>query len=249
MSGLIIFILGSAVGSFLNVVLYRLHEGKFFWKGRSFCPKCGKQIAWYDNIPILSFLMLRGKCRHCRKSISWQYPLIELTTAGVFLWLFLIFGLTLDFFVFTVLSCFLIVIFVYDLLHYLILDEVVIPAAIFALFANLYTGHGFWNLILAVFLGGGFFLAQFLISKGRWIGGGDVRLGALMGLTLGFPMVLIALFVAYFAGAFTGLILIIFNHKKMSSKVPFGTFLTAATFITFLYGQQLLSWYLNLINY
>ena len=157
--------------------------------------------------------------------------------------------MTVEFFTLIIFSSFLIIIFVYDLKYYLILDEVVIPAAIFAFLVNLSLGLSFWNLALAGLIGGGFFLIQFLISKGRWIGGGDIRLGVLMGLMLGFPLILVAFFVAYLVGAIVGLVLISLGKKKMSSQIPFGTFLSAATFFTFLYGQEFFDWYLNLINY
>jgi len=245
----IIFIFGLAIGSFLNVVILRLNNQKSFLAGRSICPKCKEQIKWYDNIPLLSFLILRGRCRYCQKNIPLQYPLVEFTTAIIFVWQYFHFGFSSRFLLSLVLSSFLVVIFVYDLKHYLILDKVVLPAMVIAFFGNLYLGLGFWNLILGAIIGSSFFALQFFISKGKWVGGGDIRLGALMGLILGWKFLLIALFLAYLIGAVFGLILIALNKKKMSSQVPFGPFLAAATFITLLYGQELLNWYSNLVYY
>lgn len=247
MKALIIFIFGLAIGSFLNVVILRIGKKKSFFKGRSLCSHCLKTLAWFDNIPLLSFVSLAGRCRYCRKRISWQYPLVELASALIFVWLYQRFGLTFQFFAYAILSCFLLVIFIYDLKHYLILDRVVLPAMVIAFFANLYLGFGFWNLALGAVLGSGFFALQFFVSKGKWVGGGDIRLGALMGLMLGWKFLLVALFIAYFIGAVFGIILMALKQKKMSSAIPFGPFLTGATFIALLYGQDLLNWYLGLL--
>ncbi len=245
---LIIFSLGLIIGSFLNVVLWRLHQGESLLTPRSYCPKCKKRINWSDNIPILSFLALRGRCRYCRSKISLQYPLVELVTGIVFLWLYLEFGLTAKFFSLVIFSGFLIVIFVYDLKYYLILDRITVPAMVIAVLANLYLGLSFWQLFWGGLLGGGFFLIQFLVSSGKWIGDGDIRLGILMGLMLGGKMLIVGLFLAYLVGAVFAIILVARGKKKMSSQIPFGTFLSLSTFFTFLYGQQILDWYLNLIN-
>lgn len=247
MISVIIFIFGLVIGSFLNVVIFRLEAKKSFLFGRSICPACQKTISWYDNIPLVSFLILAGRCRHCKKSISWQYPLVEFFTAVIFTWLYWQFGLSLKFFALAVISDFLLIIFIYDLKYYLILDRVAVPAIIFAFLANLYLGLGFWGLILGAIIGGGFFGLQFFISKGQWVGDGDIRLGILMGLILGWKFLLVALFLAYIIGAIFGLALIFLNKKKMSSAVPFGPFLVTATFITIIYGQALLNWYLNLL--
>ena len=244
-----VFIFGLAIGSFLNVVIYWLDKKKSFLKGRSACPYCRQKIAWYDNVPLLSFLLLGGRCRHCRKNISRQYPLVELATGAIFVLLFRRFGLSPQFSVFLLFSCFLLVIFVYDLKHYLILDKVVIPAMVLAFFASWYLGLGLGNMISGALIGGGFFGLQFFLSQGKWVGDGDIRLGALMGLMLGWQLLLVALFLAYLIGAVFGLILIALNKKQMSSPIPFGPFLAFATFIVFIYGRALLEWYLNLVYY
>ncbi|MFA5021900.1 MAG: prepilin peptidase [Patescibacteria group bacterium] len=242
-----IFILGLIVGSFLNVVILRLGTKKSFFTGRSQCPCCGKKIAAYDNIPLVSFILLRGHCRNCKKNISWQYPLIELLTAFIFVWFSLRFGLTAQFLIYSIFSSFLIVIFVYDLKNYLILDQITIPAMVIAFFSSLYLGLGLGNIILAAIIGSGFFALQYFISKGKWVGDGDIRLGALMGLMLGWKFLLVALFLAYIIGSIFGLTLILVGKKKMSSAVPFGPFLTLGTFIALIYGQSILNWYFNLL--
>lgn len=242
----IILIFGLLIGSFLNVVIFRLEAKKSFLFGRSICPSCQKTIGWYDNIPLISFLVLAGRCRHCQKKISWQYPLVEFFTALIFSCLYWHFGLSLKFFVLAIISCFLLIIFVYDLKYYLILDRVAVPAIVIAFLANLYFGLGFWNLIFGAMIGGGFFALQFFVSRGKWVGDGDIRLGILMGFILGWKYLLVALFLAYIIGAICGLVLIAIDKKKMSSAVPFGPFLVLATFITIIYGRDLLNWYLNL---
>ncbi|MFA6255504.1 MAG: prepilin peptidase [Patescibacteria group bacterium] len=249
MEALFVLFFGLVIGSFLNVVICRLGHKKSFIAGRSACPKCHKKIVWYDNIPLLSYLILQGRCRQCGKSISWQYPSVELATAIIFLCLFLNFGLSAQFFVALIFSSFLLVIFVYDLKHYLILDQVIIPAAVIAFLANIFLGFSIWSLIIAALVGAGFFALQFIVSSGQWVGDGDIRLGALMGLMLGWPLLLVALFLAYLIGAIFGLILIALNKKKMSSQIPFGPFLSGATFLTFIYGQDLLNWYFHLIYF
>ena len=249
MVSIFIFIFGLLIGSFLNVIIFRLNQKKTFIFGRSACPNCKKEIFWQDNIPLVSFLILGGKCRHCKKSISLQYPIVELITAVIFSLFYFYFGVGLQLLIYLIFSSFLVIIFVYDLKHYLILDKVTIPAMFFAFLASLYLGISFTSLILGAVVGACFFALQFFLSKGKWVGDGDIRLGALMGLMLGFKLVLVALFLSYILGATIGLILIFSNRKKMSSQVPFGPFLVAGTFIALLYGQQLLNWYLNLVYF
>jgi len=136
-----------------------------------------------------------------------------------------------------IIASFLIIIFVYDLKYYLILDKVSIPLIIIALIFNLVLGMSFYNLLIGGLVGGGFFLVQYLISRGRWIGGGDIRLGIAMGIILGWPGVLLALFLAYLIGSVGAVILLALKKKKWGSEIPLGTFLTVATFIWLLYGD------------
>jgi prepilin signal peptidase PulO-like enzyme (type II secretory pathway) len=247
MNSLIFFIFGTIIGSFLNVVIFRLNIRKSFLGGRSFCPKCKKEIAWFDNVPILSFILLAGACRQCKKKISWQYPAVELAAGVIFMLIYRQFGLSYETLAYLVFSGFLIVIFVYDLKYLLILDKVSVPAIITALILNIMLGRVLGDLLLGALIGAGFFAAQYFFSRGKWVGDGDIRLGALMGLMLGWKLLLVALFLAYIIGAAYGLAAIALNKKKMGSQVPFGPFLTLATLIALLYGPGILNWYLNLI--
>ncbi len=265
---LIVFIFGLLIGSFINCLVYRLHIKKSFIHGRSFCPHCKHQLAWYDNLPLISYIFLKGKCRYCKKTISIQYPLVEFITAILFLIIFIqqfnqlnynllafdSLGLLklVSYFIF---CTFLIIIFIYDFKYYLILDKVVFPAILISLLLNIiissqYQLFNFWsylgNLLLAALIIGGFFFLQFVISKGKWIGGGDIRLGILMGVILGWPNALLALILGYVIGSVIGIGLIVFGNKKFKSQVPLGTFLTVSTFISLLWGTQLVNWYLNI---
>lgn len=252
---ILVFIIGSAVGSFLNVVICRLPEKRSIVKGRSCCPYCQTAIKLRDLIPILSFFLLRGKCRQCRKKISWQYPIIELVSGLLFVFLAWQHQLPVNFdnaFFYRniVFVAALIVIFVTDLRYYLIFQAVTIPVMFFALIANtfLYSYSGDWlttlsYLVLAGAISGGFFFLQYYLSKGKWIGGGDVYLGLLMGFMLGVQNVLLALFIAYIIGAIVSVFLLLFRRKKLKSQVPFGVFLSLATFIALSWGDVILNWY------
>jgi len=245
-----VFLFGLEVGSFLNCVIYRLYTGESFLKGRSYCPHCKHILSWQDLIPIFSFLILKGKCRYCQKPISWQYPLVELSTAILFLFIFQrSFGGDWVSVLFNwVITAFLIIIFVYDLRHYIIPDKIIYPAIGIAFLYQLFES---WNLksnlnpLLAAFGAAAFFLFIVLISKGRWMGVGDIKLAFFMGLFLGFPNILVALFFAFFIGAIIGIGLIISGKKTLKSEVPFGPFLVTGTFITLFFGNQIINWYLS----
>lgn len=246
-----ILIFGLCVGSFLNVVIWRVYKGITLF-GRSVCQTCGKIIVWYDNIPVISFFVLRGQCRKCKKGISWQYPLVEMSAGILFILAYIhsagrfsnfssegLFTFLRD----IVFISFLIVIFVQDLKWYVILDTITLPLGVLALFFNIALGYDWKGVVLGGIIGGGFFLTQFLISRGRWIGGGDIRLGAVMGLMLGWKLVLAALLAAYIAGAIVAVILLALGKKQWSSRIPFGTFLSLATVVMLLYGDVFLEGY------
>jgi len=252
---LFIFLLGLCIGSFLNCTIYRLEQEKKI-TGRSFCPHCKHMLSWKDLFPIFSFLFLRGKCRYCRKKIGIQYPLVELAAGLIFLLVFMFQVSSFNFqeimqlcFMLYVLSS-MIVIFVYDLKHYLIPDKVLIPAIVVGVIYRVFEFFAFSSPIggylLAAIIASGFFFVIFVISRGQWIGFGDVKLAVLMGLALGMPYVLVALFLAFFFGAIIGVIMLALEKKSLKSQICFGPFLILGTFITMFWGLQLLNWYLNL---
>ncbi|MFA6525251.1 MAG: prepilin peptidase [Patescibacteria group bacterium] len=238
-----VFIFGLIIGSFLNVVVYRMKNKKDFLKGRSFCTHCKKTLSAIDLIPLLSFILLLGKCRYCRKKISWQYPLVEFSTGLVFLILYLKFGFSLEFYIYSLYSVFLIIIFVYDLLYYLVLDSVSMPAIIVGFIGSLVLGLSLTNIIIGGIIGLTFFLLQFVISKGKWIGGGDLRLGLMCGFMVGWPKILPLLVVTYVSGAIISVSLLATKKKKWQDSVPLGIFLTLATLVVLLFGDQIIDWY------
>jgi len=257
---LIVFIFGLVVGSFLNCVIYRLETGGSFLKGRSFCPHCKHTLCCWDLIPIFSFLILKGKCRYCQQKISFQYPLVEIATGLLFLQIFNFsaFGEPVvgwqfyqnlpSTFYLLLITCFLIIIFVYDLKHFIIPDKVIFPAIIIALLYNLYQQLITLNFLYAAFGAAIFFLAIVLVSRGKWMGLGDVKLAFFMGLLLGFPNILVALFLAFLIGAIIGIGLILAKRKHLKSELPFGPFLVTGTFIALFWGQAIAYWYLNLFS-
>lgn len=252
---LVIALLGLAIGSFLNVVIGRLRSGETGWRSRSQCPDCHAVLRPSDLVPLFSFVVLRGRCRSCQKPISWQYPIVEFATAALFLAAFWLHGgstglqigpsmLLRDWLFIAGLT----IVFTVDLRDMVVFDSVTIPLAIIAFIFNLALGADPVNLLLAAVVGGGFFLLQYVISRGRWIGGGDIRIGAMMGLMLGFPGVLLALFLSYVGGAAAALVLLAAGKAKWSSQMAFGTFLSAATVLVLFFGQGLLAWYASLLS-
>lgn len=249
------------MGSFLNCLIYRLHTGESMMT-RSHCPKCKAKISWYDNIPVFSYILLLGKCRHCRERISLQYPAVELAVGVLFMLAFqpmagppwtgnpqIYLSLFKSLFVISIMT----IIFIYDLKWYLIEDRVTLPAMAVVLIINSVLGimngdlqKSLFEMLISGIIGGGFFLIQFIVSDGKWIGGGDIRLGFLMGLILPWPHILTALMLAYVAGSFVAIFLILIGKKKLGSKLPFGVFLSTATIIAMFYGDFLVNWYFNL---
>ena len=252
----LVFLFGLCIGSFLNCAIYRLEQNQSFLGGRSYCPECKHNLVWLDLIPVLSFLFLKGRCQYCCKKISIQYPLVEISVAIVFLLItnyqlpiFNAIDLINLAFLFYIASS-LIVIFVYDLKFYLIPDKVLFPAIfitfLYRIVNSILIGNwelGIGNYFLAVVIASGFFLFIYLISRGQWMGFGDVKLAILLGLTLGCPNILVGLFLAFFLGAIIGLILIFFDKKGLKSEVPFAPFLIIGTLIAMLFGNQIINWY------
>ena len=252
--GIIFFILGLIIGSFLNCFIWRKYKGESLW-GFSRCLSCHKNIKWYDNIPVLSFLLLRGRCRFCRVKIPWHYPLLELITGLLFFFSFYhqsqlpSFSFpSLAFFLLVI--SFLIIIFVFDLRWMVIPVDLLLGGAIFIFLFQLYLGTSFLNIILSVFLGLAFFAFQFFLSRGKWIGEGDLWLGGFLGLVFSSPsLTLLFIFLSYIIGGVVSLVLIISTHKKLGEKIPLGVFMALAALIILFFGQDLLSWYLCLLGF
>lgn len=237
---LAVFIFGLIVGSFLNCVIYRSGIGLSYITGRSMCPKCKHQLSWKDNIPLISFLLLKGKCRYCRKKISLQYPLVELSTAILFTLAVVIKGnnpvelITSFWIIGTFLAIFMI-----DLLSGIIPDELILAAIIVSIPYSLILVP--YSLITA-FVSFLVFFGIYLITSGKGMGFGDVKLALLIGFILGFPSSVFALYLAFLTGALAGVILIISHRKKIKQAIPFGPFLCFSCLIFFFFGNQISSW-------
>ncbi|MBI1961427.1 MAG: prepilin peptidase [Parcubacteria group bacterium] len=244
----ILFVLGAAWGSFLNVVACRLQAGQQFLEGRSVCARCRRKLHWHDLVPVVSFLALWGKCRFCKKRISAQYLLSELGTGALFvLGAGMVFS-PLSSLLYLAVVSFFVVLFVYDLRTYVIPDKIVIPGIIVIGALNALAAGPAVPLLLGALLGGLWFLAQFLVSRGRWVGGGDIRLGVLMGALLGYPMVFLGLGIAYVGGSIIALVLIAARLTTFKSRLPFATLLLPAAFAAWLWGEAIWAWYRTIIG-
>lgn len=251
----IVAVLGLLIGSFLNVVIGRLRSGETGWRSRSRCPECHAVLRPSELVPIASFLALRGRCRSCSKPISWQYPMVEFTTMLLFLTAFWLRGgdagvlggslllMARDWVFIAALT----VIFVIDLRDMVVFDSVTLPMVVIAFLFNLAAGADPLNLFLASLAGAGFFLFQYAVSRGRWIGGGDIRIGGMMGMMLGFPGVVLALFAAYIIGALAALGLLASGKARWSGQMAFGTFLSVGTLLALFFGQRIMAWYASML--
>ncbi len=242
-------VVGLAIGSFLNVVIARLPEGRTLG-GRSACPHCNATIAWYDNIPLLSFGLLRRRCRRCRGPISWRYPIVEAVTGALFGFSYWRFGPTADFLVAVVFLSGLIAITAIDLDHMIIPDVISLPGTVVGLVANLATGRVSWlDSLLGIAAGAGIFVAVIAgysaVMKQEGMGWGDVKLGAMLGAFLGWKVVLVSIFIGVLLGGALAAVLLSMDLRNRKVPVPFGPFLAFGGTIGFFWGERLLAWYLG----
>lgn len=295
----ILIVFGLVFGSFVNALVWRLHQQELASKklkvhnvrkavkakllstfhfplstksdnlsivhGRSMCPECRHELSALDLVPVFSWLYLRGKCRYCHKPISIQYPLVELITAGLFVasyvwWPSTVSSLlsTMQFATWLLILIGLVSLTVYDLRWMLLPNRLIYPisglAAVFALI-NVYFANApvtaLINTALAVLVGGGIFYVIFQVSSGKWIGGGDVRLGWMLGLLVATPAkAVLMIFLASVIGSLVSLPLLARGKLKIKASIPFGPFLIAGAIITVLFGADILNWYTNtLIGY
>jgi leader peptidase (prepilin peptidase)/N-methyltransferase len=255
-------LLGLLIGSFLNVVIARLPEGRSVWGPRSACPGCGVTIAWYDNIPLLSFLLLAGRCRHCRMAIPWRYPIVEAATGGAFALAWgVLGGPTPAFAAGAVLLAMLVAITAIDLRHQIIPDVITLPGIALGVLAGPATGRlgaalpwagaagspllaAVADSLLGIAVGGGIFLVIILASGGG-MGGGDMKLGAMLGAFLGWKLALLALLLAVVTGGVVAIGLLLLGRRGRKDAIPFGPFLALGGAVAFLWGTPLLHWYLG----
>ena len=254
--GLYSILFGLILGSFLNVCIYRLPRGQSVAVPRSYCPDCGRFIRWYDNIPLLSFLWLKGKCRFCNKKIPLRYPLVEAIT-GIFSCLvYLKFGGGLAYlFYFLLLAAPLIAITFIDLEHRIIPDSLSLPGILTGTLASFFLSglpgtKALINSLTGILAGGGaLFLVSWFYEKLRHqegIGGGDVKLAAMLGAFFGWKGVFAVLLFSSVLGSLTGLLFMIVFKKGLKFAIPFGPFLAAGSLLYLFYGGEILGWYLGL---
>ena len=215
-------------------------------------------MGWFENIPLLSYVFLRRQCLTCHKKIPLHYTIVEFGTALALVVifhhhvndlggrdLFSEWHVLRDVFFLTI----LLVTLIYDYLYGEVLIRMTAMGIIIGFLVNLIPlHHSAFSMLIGMVVAAGFFLLQYLVSRGRWIGGGGIWIGAMIGVWLGWPQVLVALFLAYILGAFTGIILLVLKKKEMSSTLPFGIFLSVATFITIYFGDAIVQWYLYLLK-
>lgn len=235
-------ILGLIVGSFLNVVIFRLNTGRTLG-GRSMCFSCGKTLSWYELVPLVSYVFQRGRCLGCKSRISPQYFLVELLTGVIFLALYLKFYIDSEFFIYCIISALLIVIGVYDYHHKIIPDKVVYPLIIVSLLTNIYIfPFSFYSinfLIGPIFFS--FFGLIWLISKGTWMGFGDAKLSLAVGWFLGATAGVLAMLVAFWVGAIVGILMLALKRSSITinHEIPFAPFIVFGAFVGLLFDLNI----------
>ncbi|UCE18353.1 MAG: prepilin peptidase [Gemmatimonadota bacterium] len=254
----LIFCLGLAIGSFLNVCIYRIPAQKSLIRPGSHCCHCEAPIRPYDNIPLVSFLILGGRCRRCRAKISIRYPAVELMTALLFVALFRAYGPSLQFLIYGPLMAALLVITLIDLNQYIIPDRITIPGALVGLLcsplnAQLGSGvKGVFASLIGFFIGGIlFFLIALLgsaVFKKESMGGGDIKLAAMLGTFLGWKGALFSFFLAFFSGALIGAIVLLVSSHRSNTRVPFGPFLALGAACYVFFGELILETYWGYVS-
>ncbi len=248
---LIIMLFGLLIGSFLNVVIHRVPSKTMFKNSRSECPKCSSQLKWYHNIPVLSYLFLGGKCSFCKEKISIRYPLVELLNSlfyGLFFWKF---SLTAEFAVFALIISALIAIFFIDLDHQIIPDVITLPGIVLGMAVSfLPNGIGIFSAFIGFLVGGGALylialLGDFLFKKDS-MGGGDIKMAAMLGAFLGWQKVLLIFMLSSVVGLVVSIAMMTVSEKLRKERViPFGPFIAIAAVVAITYGDQIINFYLQ----
>ncbi len=245
------FLFGAAVGSFLNVCIYRLPRDKSIVYPPSACPSCGSRIAARDNIPILGWLLLGGRCRSCKGRISWQYPAVELLNGLLTMFLFMKIHHLPTFFVLFLFCSALVVITFIDLEHQIIPDVISLPGIVIGFACSFFLPWLGWkNSLIGILAGGGSLLVVAygyqLLTKKEGMGGGDIKLLAMMGAFLGWRSIPFIIFVSSLAGSVIGISVLMARKKDSQVPIPFGPFLALGAVLFIFFGRQLIGWYLGL---
>lgn len=249
----IAFLFGSAIGSFLNVCIYRMPRNISIVFPSSRCPSCNTPIKPLDNIPVLSYLLLGGRCRVCKAKIAFRYPLVEFLNASLYVLVVWRYGLNWDAVIYCVFCSALIVITFIDLDFQIIPDRISLPGIPIGLIAGSFllpdpfirfSALGFKASVIGFLVGGGLFYLVALVSRGG-MGGGDIKMMAMVGSLTGWKSVLLTTFLGSLSGSLVGIFLMVFKGKGRKTKIPFGPFLALGSLITLFFGQEILSWYLR----
>ncbi len=239
----LVFILGAVLGSFLNVVIYRLPRKESLLTPGSRCPQCRTPIKPWDNVPLLSFVLLRGRCRACHRPIGWRYPVVELATALIVTLLWTHTDTILTFAAATIFTLILLAIFFIDLDHQIVPNALSYPGLVLGLLLAIPQDR-FVDALLTAAGAGAFFLLIAIVSRGG-MGGGDIKLAAMMGAFLGWPAIAVALLLAFTLGAVAGVALIALRLRTRKDPIPFGPALAVGGMIALLAARPLLAWYLG----
>jgi leader peptidase (prepilin peptidase) / N-methyltransferase len=243
----IVSFLGLAIGSFLNVVIHRMPRQESIISPGSRCPNCGTALRWFDNVPVLSYAMLGGRCRGCGTGISIRYPIVELITAGVFIWHYLVFGWTPLLAVRLLFAASLVALFAIDLEHHLLPDRITLPGIGIGLVASLFLPPGIAGASIGMLVGGGVLWligeAYYRYSGEEGLGGGDVKMLGMIGAFLGWKLVLLTMMLSSVAGSVIGIAVIAWHRGGLKRALPFGTFLALAALAASLYGERIVTWY------
>jgi len=248
---ILIFIFGICIGSFMNVCIYRLPASKSIINpARSICPTCGNTIRFYDNIPVLSYLWLKGKCRHCNSPIAVRYLLVELTGGFFALCIYFKFGITIEAFLYYALISSLLVITFIDIDHQIIPDVITLPGIPIFFFASFaFAAITYKDSLLGILAGGGSLLliavTYNLLTKKEGMGGGDIKLLAMIGAALGWKGVLFTIFIGSAIGTLVGIILMLRTRRGLKLAIPFGPFLSMGAIIYIFFGSSIINWYLK----
>jgi leader peptidase (prepilin peptidase)/N-methyltransferase len=253
-------VLGLFVGALANAKIMRTKDSMSFTSARA-CGVCAVPLHPKEMLPVVGYVAMKGRCKRCKAVVPWQYLATEIAI-GVLFALFaarIVYGFELPYFITpdeylalfirdALMTLALVLVFMFDYRAYVIPDRVTIPGMIAAVVFNYYLGMPLELILLGGLLLGSFFALQYLLSQGRWVGGGDIRMGMLMGFLLGPLLGIVGLFISYISGAAAGVVLLAGKRRELHSHVPFGTFLAFATLVCMFFGERLLDWYMSFFS-
>ena len=242
-------LLGLMLGSFMNVCIYRLPRGLSPVRPRSGCPNCGHMLAWYENVPVVSYLVLRGRCRKCRVAISPMYPIIEAITGAVFLAGYLWYGPSALLIVRLAFAWAMIALFVIDYQHQILPNVITIPGIVVGILANVLAGPGWIASIIGAAVGAGSLYAiaeiYYRVRREEGLGMGDVKMLGMIGAFLGWKLVLLTLVLSSFLGSIVGVFVLVSRKESLKYAMPFGTFLAIGALVASVVGDAILNWYIG----